>query len=108
MSSPAISGTIARRRFSRPPVPPVQRATSLSGVAPARPRSGRAAGDAAEHGAVGEAATAGIIEIEDTPHHLARSVKTGNRVSVRVDDAGGSVDLDATEGEGEPASHGIG
>src|SRR5262245_54034721 len=74
-----------------------------SSVAPARPRSGRAAGDAAEHGAIGEAGTARIIEIEDAAHHLACGVETGDGMSIRVDDAGGRVDLDAAKGEGQPA-----
>src|SRR5215471_10352372 len=85
-----------------------RRATSVSGVASARARSGRAASDAAEHGAVGEAGTARIIEVENAAHHLPSSEETGDRVSVRVDDAGGGVDLDTTEGEGEAAGDGIG
>src|SRR5215468_8119260 len=79
-----------------------------SSVAPARPRAGRAAGDAAEHGAVGEAGTARIIEVEDAPHHLPGGVEAGDRMSVRVDDARSGVDLDATESECEPAGDGIG
>src|SRR5262245_12937218 len=83
-------------------------ATPQSGIAPLRPRSGRAAGDAAEHGAVGEAGAAWIIEKEDPPHHLACRVEAGDWMSIRVDNASGRIDLDATEGEGEPTGNGIG
>src|SRR5436190_13151769 len=81
---------------------------SPSGITAASPGAGRSAGDAAEHGAVGEARAARIVEIEDAANHLARGVQTGDRRAVGIDDACAGVDLDAAEGEGEAAGDGIG
>src|SRR5262245_37438187 len=77
-------------------------------VAAARTSAGGGAGDAAEHGAVGEAGAARIVEVEDAADHLARRIEAWNRQAVGVDDARAGVDLDAAEGEGEAAGDGIG
>src|SRR4030088_1528428 len=72
------------------------------------PLSRRGSGDPAEHGAGHQSGAAGIVEIEQVADKFAGRVQAGNDVAVAVDDAGFGVDLEAAEGEGDAAGHGIG
>src|SRR5208282_5713865 len=69
--------------------------------------AGGSAGDLAKDGTVHQAGAARIVEIEQPAHQLAGRKQPGDRRAISVDDAGGGVDLDAAEGEGEPAGHRI-
>src|SRR5690349_23197112 len=66
-----------------------------------------APGDAAKHGAISEAAAAGIVEVEHAGSHLARGVEAGQRSVGHVDDLRLGIDLDATKGEGDAASDAV-
>src|SRR5262245_55477028 len=69
--------------------------------------SGRGAGDAAEHRARGQAGAAGIVEVEQPAHKLARGIEPADRLVVGVEHLGIVVDSQAAEGEGNAAGHRI-
>ena len=81
---------------------------SLSGLGELRRRRRVASRDAAEHGAAHEPRRTGIVEIEKAAHHLARCIKSGDRLVVRIHDLRVVRDPQAAERERDAARDGVG
>src|SRR6185312_930506 len=79
-----------------------RRAVQLRVAARARP------GEPAEHGAAGQSARTGIVEIEDAADHLAGREKPGDALVAGIQHLALARNLHAAEGEGDAAGHGIG
>src|SRR3954468_11954418 len=95
----------AAEKVLRPLVASAMRApvASASGEGGA---AGRAAGDAPEHRARGQAGAARIVEIEDAADQLAGGVEARDRLVIHVHHLALIGDAQATEGEGDAAGHG--
>src|SRR5438552_13994673 len=65
-------------------------------------------GDAAEYGAVGEAGSARVIEVEDSTHQFSRGIEARDRFSVGRHHLRFGVDAQPAEGEGDPAGDRVG
>src|SRR6266849_2904109 len=65
-------------------------------------------GDAAEYRAVGEAGSARVIEVEDSPGELPRREEARYRLAVGGNDLRVGVDAQPAKGEGDPAGDRVG